>query len=860
MAVVYPTYPVTTLAQAEDMIIFTGNQIHDIMNADATSVIEAEDGAIPSIRKAFVDNMYFKPPQDWVSSTQVTDPLQLKQFTDGGWYFAPTATASTPVTLGTTPIGDTNWKPWNKDQAAVYQHAKRLAAEAGYNIVSGSFYFGGTLDSVDDVLFYEGDGKYYSWTGSFPKVVAAGSTPATSGGVGAGAWVDRTDDSLRDELEPRIETSEKNIEDLEERLLGVGAKIYRGSNGQYVQNGDVVPAETTHLRVLINGKVEDVAMSPVANGTVSLITEIGATIGLLSVGFTKASIPTNRFFANSVNDMLIGKPVGGNAGDVSHYAGQVWITNSYHEGGSVGGSEYIITSDVTGVDEIGEFTIGDFFAVFHKTPNSSFQFGAKNYRNYPTYDSSDNIQAYADYCGKKLITQNETFGIFRITKSIYISQPIICDPSYSQSNPHYDTVQLLADNTTGFTMLKPRDSLSTTGPHRLPRIKNINFDSVQYRTHDAIRGRGYSTSLEGIRANRMRRFFCGSGVSIEFKDCYVLDSDVGCELLQMSSSGNPPSTQWKFSGQCTFHSNRIGVLFSKDAFADNESSEYDSFITTTRYYQRHPSFYNTVFEKNTEYGLLSTDVQLFGASFYNTWTESNGINGVKTRGTHSRLTVINNRYETDTWDVDENSTSGGKYEVNGATLTTTRVSTWVRRNNALQMQTIQLLFKKTGTTQGSHYTQVNRARNNEDDALIGFATLHDYPASAGDNAGEIRFEINPYPKDGTVIRPKFAFADVHVVSDKNTKAWVREQHYVDRYSSTNVTNNCKWTNMFFAVVDKDGKHALPDWIFITLTYDPAQEELENGLQGSHAPFVTDEELNDATSNINTVNKYALKRN
>lgn len=628
--------------------------------------------------------------------------------------------------------------------------------------ICGNFTYGAYVFSSDCVVGY--NNSFMQWKGALPKVVPAGSTPASTGGIDSGAWV-------------------------------------------------------------------------------------------VAVGF----IPTNIFFANSVNDMLIGKPVGGNAGDVSHYAGQVWITNSYHEGDSVGGSEYIITSDVTGVDEIGEFTIGDFFAVFHKTPNSSFQFGAKNYRDYPTYDSSDNIQAYADYCGKKLITQNETFGIFRITKSIYISQPIICDPSYSQSNPAYDTVQLLADNTTGFTMLKPRDSLSTTGPHRLPRIKNINFDSVQYRIHDAIRGRGYSTSLEGIRANRMRRFFCGSGVSIEFKDCYVLDSDVGCELLQMSSSGNPPSTQWKFSGQCTFHSNRIGVLFSKDAFADNESSEYDSFITTTRYYQRHPSFYNTVFEKNTEYGLLSTDVQLFGASFYNTWTESNGINGVKTRGTHSRLTVINNRYESDTWDVDENSTSGGKYEVDGATLTTTRVSTWVRRNNALQMQTIQLLFKKTGTTQGSHYTQVNRARNNEDKALIGFATLYDYPASAGDHAGEIRFEINPYPNDGTVIRPKFAFADVHVVSDKNTRAWVREQHYEDRYSSTNVTNNCKWTNMFFAVVDKDGNHALPDWIFITLTYDPAQEEKENGLQGSHAPFVTNEKLNDATSNINTVNKYALKR-
>lgn len=202
MAVVYPTYPVTTLAQAEDMIVFTSNQIHDVMNADATSVIEAEDGAIPSIRKALVDNMYFKTPQYWVASTQVTDPLQLKQFTDGGWYFAPTATVSTPVNLGITPIGDTQWKSWSKGQAATYQHAKRLAAEAGYNMVSGSFYFGGSLDSTDDVLFYEGDGKVYGWGGTLPKTVNGflNATPETTGGIGAGAWVDRSGSTIRDEL------------------------------------------------------------------------------------------------------------------------------------------------------------------------------------------------------------------------------------------------------------------------------------------------------------------------------------------------------------------------------------------------------------------------------------------------------------------------------------------------------------------------------------------------------------------------------------------------------------------------------------------------------------------------------------
>ena len=46
----------------------------------------------------------------------------------------------------------------------------------------------------------EYNGHEYSWAGAFPKFVAAGATPATSGGIGAGAWVDRTDVTLRGEL------------------------------------------------------------------------------------------------------------------------------------------------------------------------------------------------------------------------------------------------------------------------------------------------------------------------------------------------------------------------------------------------------------------------------------------------------------------------------------------------------------------------------------------------------------------------------------------------------------------------------------------------------------------------------------
>ena len=75
---------------------------------------------------------------------------------------------------------------------------RRSYAEAGYNLVAGSFEVGGTLVNSNDVLLHEATVHAYSWDGAFPgggKVVTQGSTPYTTG-----AWVDRTDVTLRSEL------------------------------------------------------------------------------------------------------------------------------------------------------------------------------------------------------------------------------------------------------------------------------------------------------------------------------------------------------------------------------------------------------------------------------------------------------------------------------------------------------------------------------------------------------------------------------------------------------------------------------------------------------------------------------------
>lgn len=80
--------------------------------------------------------------------------------------------------------------------------AEEAIRNYGY-ITIDSFEDGATLTLPNQVLRYEATGEYYRWDGAFPpggKVVAAGSTPATTGGVGVGAWVSVGDASLRSDL------------------------------------------------------------------------------------------------------------------------------------------------------------------------------------------------------------------------------------------------------------------------------------------------------------------------------------------------------------------------------------------------------------------------------------------------------------------------------------------------------------------------------------------------------------------------------------------------------------------------------------------------------------------------------------
>lgn len=74
-------------------------------------------------------------------------------------------------------------------------YIRAAVSSFGY-ITVDSFENGATISEWNQVLRLESTGVYYRWDGSLPKVVSPGSSPSSSGGVGAGAWLSVLDATL----------------------------------------------------------------------------------------------------------------------------------------------------------------------------------------------------------------------------------------------------------------------------------------------------------------------------------------------------------------------------------------------------------------------------------------------------------------------------------------------------------------------------------------------------------------------------------------------------------------------------------------------------------------------------------------
>lgn len=173
------TYPATNSKEASELLIDVSNQMHEIVNEDATTEVMTESGLVPSVRKALADTFLFQDPIAWNQGSDETAFNQLRTFNDN-IYWAPTATTLNPIPMGVTPEGDNNWKlapvdvsrEWTLDEITTAQN----------DIVGGSIFKGSNGKTVENGDVVEpGVTHLRVLVGGEPKIVEM--NPVASGVV-----------------------------------------------------------------------------------------------------------------------------------------------------------------------------------------------------------------------------------------------------------------------------------------------------------------------------------------------------------------------------------------------------------------------------------------------------------------------------------------------------------------------------------------------------------------------------------------------------------------------------------------------------------------------------------------------------
>lgn len=121
--------------------------------------------------------------------------------------------------------------------AGLNKDANQAMKAYGY-ITKKSFEVGATIDTPNTVLQWESNGEFYRWDGTLPKVVPAGSTPDSAGGIGEGKWIGVGDASLRSDL-----TSDSGGDDIVSSVFGGDVK------DAYISR-QRTPGEGVHLFVV----------------------------------------------------------------------------------------------------------------------------------------------------------------------------------------------------------------------------------------------------------------------------------------------------------------------------------------------------------------------------------------------------------------------------------------------------------------------------------------------------------------------------------------------------------------------------------------------------------------------------------
>lgn len=185
----------------------------------------------------------------------------------------------------------------------------------------GTFATGATLTNPRQTLLWDiadgGDGQEYGWTGVFQKIVPAGSTPLTTGGIAVGAWMSRFDPEVRGQVREALRRS----------YAEAGYNLVDGSfeaGGTLVNANDVLLQERTGKG--FSGPAGTVAAGTVPSGP-NYINRGDETLrsdlanpdkGAAMVGFRQAGVEAvNRTALSKMRDTVNVKDFGAVPSDIA---------------------------------------------------------------------------------------------------------------------------------------------------------------------------------------------------------------------------------------------------------------------------------------------------------------------------------------------------------------------------------------------------------------------------------------------------------------------------------------------------------------------------------------------------------------
>lgn len=145
--------------------------------------------------------------------------------------------------------------------------AQQAIAQYGWILID-SFQDGADIALPNQALRDEDTGEYYRWDGALPKHVDAGSTPASSGGVGIGAWVGIGDASLRAMLASSEDGEGDSLIAVKSPLAGAVARTQHDKNAETVSVTDFMDLTSRVAGVTDDGPAFNAALS--ASGYVDI--------------------------------------------------------------------------------------------------------------------------------------------------------------------------------------------------------------------------------------------------------------------------------------------------------------------------------------------------------------------------------------------------------------------------------------------------------------------------------------------------------------------------------------------------------------------------------------------------------------